>query len=313
MDVRFYDYEHELKAIAAHKVSVNWVMDYAGVGTFEMHLSPKDAIVKILMGEDYLIAVEGDRAAVIVSKTIDKSECVIYGRTLNYLLEKRVVLPFEDSTGSVKEYISEKMMPEYMSYSFNDFTDFAEAFELTAPQTFGGFLADICDEHDLGYEVKFHAADSAGNFFTLHIYEGEEKGVVISEAMRTGSGASYSDDALDYASAGYYNLTDDDGNSAWKYLTKDEESGIYLSEAILDSTSESEATAEIERLKWKKAASAQVRKLSFGEDYNLGDIVTVQIIAGDFKKSTKYRVVEVHLWEEGTESGEEPTFEEISS
>ncbi len=315
MDIRFYDYEHGLIAIVAHKQSVNWMIYYNDIGTFELHISMKEPQAKSILEHDYLTAVQGKYAAIIVEKQISGSDLGIYGRTCNWLLSRRVALPFEEKTEDVTK-TAESLCPDYMTFQ-NDCAGGAEqTFEATAPEPVSDLIKTLFDESNLGHEVLFSRGGDGGTEWIFRIYEGEEKNILISEAARTASELTYDDSLIEYYSCGYYcqEHTDKDGStleSTWEEVVKDEAEGVYRSEAILDAESAANAQTELAAKSWIRNAEGKIRRLKFGKDYNLGDIVSVQMERGDFRRTTRCRVTGVHIWEEENESGEEPVMEAV--
>ena len=91
-DIRFYDFDFNLVYIISDWISLNWELKYNGVGTFELQLPPLSGIIQFLEEQEHLVAVQGDRQAIITGRRLE-DDITIYGRTPNWLLTKRLVCP----------------------------------------------------------------------------------------------------------------------------------------------------------------------------------------------------------------------------
>ena len=72
-DLRFYDYEFNLRHIEPLAESVNWQMYYNGIGQFEAYFSYDSDVVALLTSEPYLVVVQGERQALITGFCAGKS------------------------------------------------------------------------------------------------------------------------------------------------------------------------------------------------------------------------------------------------
>lgn len=86
-DVRIYDFDFGLLHIEHDIHSVNWHLLGNDIGTFEMHLSPESRLCALAFEHPYLVAVQGDKQAVITGRELGE-DCVLYGRTTNWLLTR---------------------------------------------------------------------------------------------------------------------------------------------------------------------------------------------------------------------------------
>lgn len=309
-DVRFYDYEGNLKAIAAHKESVNWVLCYNDTGTFEMHISASAPQTETILKSEYLIAVQGTRQAIIVEKQLVGNDLGIFGRTPSYLLSKRVVKPFEEEELTAIEAIEKHALPEYMTLQ-NDARGEYEKRKISRDtiEDAQTFIKAILNEDSLGYEVIWKRGAGGGVGWILRIYDGTEVKKPVSEEKRTATDLTYTDSRTEYASCGYWREKE---TEEWTEIVKDaEKTGVYREEAVLEADGELDAKRELSSMAAKKTAKGALRGLKFGVDYNLGDILTVQIARGNIRAASKYRVTQAHVYEESGASGEEPTFTEV--
>lgn len=308
MDLKLYDWEGRLVCIVPKMQSVNWHVYYRGVGTLEVHMNVNAPQAKTILENKYLLAFTGRLQAVIVIKKIEKHELVLYGRTLNWFLKKRVVLPFEErSRNSMQEV--KKCIPEYMREGTfpSEVEELEDVIERTSAETAESAIAGILELVNLGYEVRGEKGADGSVSYVFNVLEGKNTSIVLSEELRNVHELIYTDDMLDYCTTGYY-LKDE----TWtEYVNDAEKEGIYKFEGVLMSENKANAGNELKELRWKRICEGKIKSLKYGEDYELGDIITIRFKRGDFRLATKYRITGIHIWYEGGGEGEEPVFEEV--
>lgn len=320
-DIRLYDFEFNLLHIEHRIISANWTLKYNGIGSFEGHFDPDSAIVAIALNNPYIVAVQGDYQAIITSKQISKTDFVLYGKTVNWILSRRVMPNFVSG-----DFESLKITDEAVKIASEAFDD-VDNFEIgsvpdCAEESYfwrntynptSEVIADCLDNAALGHNVVF---DVKGKRWVFNILQGEEKPLIISAVNRNAYETEYAEDLQEYYTEGWYEKAqsaDEDGNvpdSEWVRIAKDDKSGIYRWECVLNDDEESDARASLKKKAWDKEITTQTRSLICGRDYELGDIFRVQIIRGKYKKTEKKRVTGVSAWFENNNIGEEPIFEE---
>ncbi len=127
-------------------------------------------------------------------------------------------------------------------------------------------------------------------------------GNINSEVNKNAYELTISEDMLDVANAGYFG---EDG-----YISGTE-TGIYKWETILDGETESEAQIELEKKKKNSKITLKLKNLSFEKDYNLGDILRIQIIKGKVRTTVRRRISGVNIHTKNGYLIECPIFEEI--
>ncbi len=90
-----------------------------------------------------------------------------------------------------------------------------------------------------------------------------------------------------------------------------EENGIFSWSGVLNSRDEESARQEISGLKALDMLTCKTR-LSYKEDFNLGDIVRVKLFGTDRSFEKTKLISEIHIWEEEDETGAMPTTIDIS-
>ncbi len=97
-DIRIYNKDLELIHIIPRFVAANWEIKFSEYGTGEIELERSDEILKLLAGNQYLFLVQGDIQSIITGYKIGKN-CVIFTRTLEWLLTRFVVKEVKKSDG----------------------------------------------------------------------------------------------------------------------------------------------------------------------------------------------------------------------
>ncbi len=202
MDVRFYDSDFKLLHIEPLFESVSWNILYNGIGTFEMHMAPDSPLLEIALENRYLIAVQGDRQAVVTTKHFEDEKPVLYGRTLNFLLDKRVCFPFdgagEDAVTKVCELIEE--IPGVVFES--DADSAGECNYCTdKPASLLQTLCGILEEKGLGHSYGY---DFERKQWVFRIIRGRENNLLLSESLLNMYAFEKTESILDFANCGYY-------------------------------------------------------------------------------------------------------------
>lgn len=320
-DIRIYDFEFNLLHIAHDYVTSNWTVYYNDIGTWEAHFALNDDIVPVLMDNGYLVAVQGGKSAIITGKQLG-NDVAVYGRTCNWLLSRRVTKAFKTSEWSGSkdaETITRRLVQEAFSDVSNftlgavaGFTDIqSEFWRNTAHQTFD-VVKDCLDNATGGHVVDF---DVKNKKWVYRCLRGQELPLILSEANRNAQNIICDDDILDCYTAGYYEFTPEttDGSTAdpeWVYISGDK-TGIYKWDAVLTGSVESEAKSDLAKRSRNTKLQADVHDLRFGVDYNLGDKVRVQKVAGSYKNTFPHRqITGVNIWYEYNNTGTQPILED---
>ena len=99
----------------------------------------------------------------------------------------------------------------------------------------------------------------------------------------------------------------------WHYIKKDDLSGIYAWDCILSGSGLSEAEANLSKKTVTSEVTAKLRRLKFGKDYQLGDIVPVYVKFGDFEKMEYYQITGVDIMLSQNDCYEEPTLKKTDN
>lgn len=308
MTLRFYDFEFNLLESENNVFKAKWAIYYNDIGTFEAHLPLTSKIVGLVAENRYLVAVQGRLSAIIVGKEL-RDELIIYGRTCNWLLSKRVSPAIEKLSARPGTRAAEIALAAFSDVENFVAGDIADA-DVAEFESGEGLISDIVSDclaaGKLGHEVVF---DYTNKRWVLNILNGSETELILSEGHRNAYDAKISSDILDLATCGVYNEETEDGFVSTSLPGDTERTGIYRWEALLDGSTATEAAVSLGKRCEKSEATLNVRGLAFGIDYALGDIVRIQIIKGKYRTTQKRRINGVEVRTEQGVCIEQPVFE----
>lgn len=295
----FYDYEFNLLAAETNVISGSWEIYYNDVGSFEAHLPLSSEIVKLLPKHRYIVVRDGTRCAVLVGYQLS-DELAIYGRTCNWLLEKRIAAPAEYSgyaaelaRGVVQTAFPNSEITVQPGILGSPVT-FKQSSNATALEVVSGILA----QDNLGHSLDFDYADKCWKF---RILQGMQRPLLISEANKNAWELSLTEDILDLATCCVY----DEGS-----YDSGKKTGIYRWQTMTAATTEQEAKEQLSKCRAKSEMTLKLRGLTFGTDYDVGDTVRVQTIKGPLRRTEKRRIKGVYMEISG--GTVKPIFENIT-
>ena len=98
----------------------------------------------------------------------------------------------------------------------------------------------------------------------------------------------------------------------WVFINNSSMNGAKRWDAVLTGTKTAdEALSELARKCQTDILQTEVRRIEYGKDYRLGDIVRVQFEYGDFKKVEKKRVTSISLYYDTDSCGVSPTLKSL--
>lgn len=234
MDIRVYDFDFKLLCIMSDAISSSWTVRYNGIGTYEGHFRLNDKVSQAILNETYIVIVEGENQAVCTSKMAE-GELLVCGRTVNWLLSKRIMPPFKsrevfgDDFKGIKEiskYVLQRTFtaPPQIGddgcYIENTVDENRKVSNFILPDTANDFMlnryfwrnsansadeviADLCELADMGHRLYFNVINKTWDFEFL---TGTEKPIVISEHNRNLYDSSYTEDIEKLASGAWYEV-----------------------------------------------------------------------------------------------------------
>lgn len=318
-DLRFYDFEFNLLLQTNKFTSASWKIAYNDIGTFEGHFALSSDVLPLVMQNKYLVVKQGDCAAIITCKQAG-TDFAVFGRTCNWLLGKRITPDFDQLTGTV-----EQLTRGFVETAFADVDNFVLGTEIGLVNEINFWrntynptidVVKECLANDgAGHAVVF---DTQNKQWVYTVLKGQELPLIISESNKNAYDTEITEDCLDYCTGGWYEKQEEAAEGeetpepVWTQITNDEtKTGIYRWECVLSGSNESEAKSNLAEQKWNNETSVKSRNLICGRDYNLGDIVRVQIQKGQYRTTVKKRITGVNIRYAQGSTGEQPVFEDL--
>jgi len=302
-----YDFDFNLLLAEKGIISSRWVVYYNDVGTFEAHIPITSELTRIVCENPYLVVKQHGVTAIVVGYELS-NELIIYARTCNWLLTKRIT----DSINKKTVFLGEKAS-QIVAKAFLDVENFyvkdvikgiETEFESFSDTTFS-VIKKCLDASGLGHQLVFNEKDKSWDFSVI---SGKEKEIILSEAHKNAYNTGVSFDILDYASCGRYDKETDDGKEPVEIVKDADKTGIYRWEAKLSNDTQTDAQKELEAMTEKYELTLDTDGIVWKKDYNLGDILRVQVIKGTLKRNEKRKVVGVELCQKGGRYTQRPIF-----
>lgn len=307
-DLRIYDFEFNLLAIETKLISSDWQIFFNDTGKAEIHISPHSESVPVLFDNKYLFITQGEKQAIVTAKQLG-DDCVIYGKTPDWILSRRVILPQNTIEGEaetlLRDLAKNQAFEDETFFSLGDLAGVTKEIEIPVSKitSFSVILKDALSECSAGRRVYL---DIANKKLVFEVLKGKELSLVISEGALNAYDTEYYFDLQNYFTSGAFSK--EDGGVA--SVNSEEKTGIYKWVTPLASFEEADAKKEMLSFRAEEELSQKLKNLKFGKDYNLGDIVTVSLDNESLKRTKKYRIIGVELWEESQSMGERPIFNE---
>lgn len=205
-DLRFYDFEFNLLCIVPTVIDAMWEIKFNGVGTFEASLNPDSKVTSALMGKDHIVVIQGTKQAIITEKYAEGNKLTLYGRTMNFILSKRVILPFDIKNKGVDNKAFE-LIKKLVAESFPEINveapedDGEIEFYRLVMYDLEELICEILDRVNSGHKVHY---DVKNKKWVLKIFRQKENNLFLSEENGNIYNTTYREDLLDYANCGVY-------------------------------------------------------------------------------------------------------------
>ena len=294
----FYDFSGRVLGRCGDISSLYVKEYYNAVGTFEAHFPASSEAGKILLSNEFVVVLGDGFKDIITSVTAGGSEVTAYGRSLGWILIKRLCAPFgiNDDDNIISEeaaLIAERLVSESWSGCItvnpSGITGHKIEFSRSGHNPCGTVIIDALAAAGLGHKVDF--SPKGGWSFT--VYEGKERRLTLGRDLKNATKSVYTQDILDRFNVAYV-----DGD-------------LTHSTDITDWETQVDNAADIASKGTKRSITAEAVNLVHGIDYNLGDIIRVTEDFCGLRFSSKLRVAGVERWAEYNDVGEKPILEAI--
>lgn len=313
-DIRFYDFDFNLLYILppfadnSGYTAVNATIEFADFGNIEITFYDNELKSVIRDNRNKLLVVWRDFQGYITSYMFTETTNKVFGKHLNGLLQ-RAVIPIITALSSTKEagYILNNFVLNNISW-LNIETDIASKGEKITYSTDKYMTADkaVKEINELaksGYMIK---VDIKNKTFTYYFLSRADNSLMLSVSNLNIYEPELTYKNTDMAFGGWYEKKTDD-TSTWTYISNDStKTGIYKIDTVLSATTAEEAQKELNKCISNYEIAAKTKTLEHGADYNVGDIIRVQIDG-----VTEKRLISgVNMWNEQN-YGEEPILTEL--
>ncbi len=367
-DIRIYDQDFALITILPRYISVNWKLEFGAYGTAEIHLEKTAAITSLLTENRYLFLEQDDHQALVTGVRIEETECIVFARTLEWLLTKFLVHDFFAERGETASAVACRLvataLPEdvtlYTSGEDSVLTD-ASTFAIEEATDVYHAVCDCLADEKVGFSFIYDK--ERGGFLFSVMRAVENSTLILNEEYKTAYNQSFTKDLQQEASGGVYyhkvtnggkwdpetnepQLSLDETNLGMYYTAsgsghafgfgiregdillcksksgyfeiveeakpflvtfQPQQQGIFSWSAVLDSQTDAEAVRELAMKKQETLVDCETKKLVFGTDFQLGNIVWVQFTEEAFVYAEKQIVKSVHIWDDSEGYGCVPT------
>lgn len=339
--IHLYDFEYNLLAEADKCISSEWELKFNGIGTYEGIFQANSEFASVFADNEYVILCEDDKQAICVGRYISDN-LRVYGRTPEWLLSKRIVLPFKTSTIFEGAYTDPETLMIYLlnqtyktpvtvsedGTASGDVNTDAVCNEFVIPEPVGvesfgrhfwrnganplsEVIIDLCDIIGCGFSLR---ADFKNKCWNFKLIFGQEKHILMSKSLKNVYDLTLKESFLDSANGGYYEIYDADAEQKPYGYIKGENIGkgmLYWDTILSSASGLSEAQKLIRKATPEYRLNCELLGLEYGSDYELGDIVRVQFEMGKFRKTLKRRVVGVSILNSSSQKSIKPTLEEV--
>ncbi len=311
-DIRVYDFDLNLIHIENVFSSVDWVLKFNDIGTFEAHFPLNARIVDLAMKNNYLIVAQGDKQAVITGKSA-VGDFALYGKTPNWILSKRVTPNFTGMTGTIEEICA-----NLVTTAFSDVSNFVVSRNSGFTNSINFWrnvynptikvISECLDREKAGHTVYF---DFKNRNWVYRAIKGKETETIFSEGKLNVYNIEYTEDFQDHINGGFYEVIDElTGENTWEEIPS-EQTGIYKWMGVLGGNTLSDAKDSLNTRKWDKNIKFDTKGIEFNKDYFLGDRVSVKTKIGNFERTERKYVSAVNIWYDNANSGEKPVFSNL--
>lgn len=266
-DIKFYDFEFNLLHIEPFALSANFTVKFCGEGTFELHFpksfsAKRELLCNFSIKNGKGICVTFGRRTGIVTGIRIENDFAVYGKTCDFILRKKVVLPFDNP----EIYNPYTLCSHFLSNAFSDteaviIKPTSEAFEnisseslaQDSPKTLYDTLYGILSAANLGYCMVF---DTSSKKWVFEILKPD-----LTENKFVCDNATAYDITLTFDTKNYFSHTLSKNDSGeYEFTKKHDGTGLYRWEEI--SKTEEDLLCDLE---------FKFMHREFEKDYFLGD------------------------------------------
>lgn len=297
-----------------------WTDRYREYGDFEITCFPDSQIVADAKIDYYLVNPESEHVMIIEGREIDTDaeegdRFIITGRSLESILDRRIVWKQTDLSGSLQNGIKKLITDAFISPSVSDrkVSNFVfetstdpEITKLTHEAQYTGdnlydILKELCEEYDIGFKITLNSK----NQFVFKLYKGEDRSydqtentfVVFSPGFDNIIDTQYAETTKEYKNIAW--VGGEGEGSERKFQQSGTEKGLTRRELFVDArevSKKDENDVELTDAEYNKLLKQRGDKdlldypkaktfagkvdttsmFVYGVDFNLGDVVQLE-------------------------------------
>ncbi len=190
MDVRFYSSDFSRLGDFPRPLSVNIQKVYCGYGTAEVHFALREAEVFEILEENEFVMLCADNHWAVVTGWQVGEDIAIYGRTLEWLLTKRIAPAYSYADVTPEEAANSIVQSAEDFVMTNQGASLGEkgTFESENPCTVYDGVYKALKPAGLGFMVE---PDLSEKRLVFRVYEGAMRECMLSPSMRSACGMEY--------------------------------------------------------------------------------------------------------------------------
>lgn len=313
-DIRIYNFEFELMGILPEEQcsSINYKKEFNGIGSFEIDFC-SDRIADLIEENIDVLFLEYEDFQGYFTGYLYKenSNYKVFGKSLNGLLHKRVI-PKHGSVNTTHVYHVVRTYYDFLVVPDGDAeTIDSKNFETTKYLSGDKFVSELLSIVDAGYRIY---ADKIQKKFVFRVLGKNDSDLVLCDQNLNAYAFEFSYDNKELASCGCYEekttqIINNEEVISYepRYIFSDEsKQGIYRDEILLESTSSAAREVELYNKKAIHKMNCATKRVRYGVDYQLGDIVRIQ-----YKNSTVRKMITAISVSREVVREEFPTFTEV--
>lgn len=309
-EIFFYDFHFNFLCSIPDFISINFTEYFNKVGTAEIHIPKESEKALEILNTDFLVACYKGHSFIITTKVYEE-DLTLYGRTMNFILTKRVTESTTLSNSFLESSVRKLIREAFIDSSIARLNDkhfilgetIGNNTQVTCAiyenENLSEVVCELLNMQNLGHSVTFDTINKKWIFNILK--GGQVKDIILSPENRNADRLCYTQDILDYM-----NTTRNTAVGTDRDLT-----GLFAFQGAISVSGTERKQDKIRRLCRKKRITAKTADFIHGRDYNLGDTVRVQMNIGGKNICVTKKIVGVSKWaERGEGIGEEPILED---
>ena len=267
-DTKIYDFDLHLKVVTAGATTVNGFLYFNDIGTFEGHYPLSDKICNVVLNNKYLIISNKYFTGIITGIQI-KNELIIYGRTLNWLLSKKVTPLFEAENKNIFEIIKSKILEVYSQIDNIEIktSDSFTSIDYKTEQYSATFdvIKELLEKDDAGHNFYI---DFTNKKYIFECFKQKENNIVLSESFRNAYDMAYDTDILNFSQNGYYQQN-------------------FQSMGDWDANANEPVLRDLQKLNYEKFYKVTTAGNQFNINFSDNDYIVCKTENGKWEKSTE--------------------------